>query len=113
MLISLPTLFEFPLRTLHLTETRWVIVLDLVRVLFILNSFVLFFFLAEEACGGASSVENCALEADSQGRTTQGAFKKFFFFLLLLFSVTRNQTCQIGMRIKTSVGFIDIKIKIV
>lgn len=90
MLISLPTLFEFPLRTLHLTETRWVIVLDLVRVLFILNSFVFFcffFFLAEEACGGASSVENCALEADSQGRTTQGAFLKIFFFT---FTVQRD-----------------------
>lgn len=31
MLISLPTLFEFPLRTLNLSETCWHFVLELIR----------------------------------------------------------------------------------
>lgn len=71
MLISLPTLFEFPLRILNLTETCWL--LDVVLDVFIYFKLIGFFFI-EEACCGASSIENCASEANTQGRTTAFLF---------------------------------------
>lgn len=90
MLISLPTLFEFPLRTLHLTETRWVIVLDLVRVLFILNSFVFFVFFS--FLQRKRVVVPAALKIVRLKPTRKvgplGAFLKFYFFFT--FTVQRD-----------------------
>lgn len=87
MLISLPTLFEFPLRTLHLTETRWVIVLDLVRVLFILNFFVFFSFLQRKRVVVPAALKIVRLKPTRKVGPL-GAFLKFFFFFT--FTVQRD-----------------------
>lgn len=88
MLISLPTLFEFPLRTLHLTETRWVIVLDLVRVLFILNFFVFFSFLQRKRVVVPAALKIVRLKPTRKVGPLKAHFLIFFFFFT--FTVQRD-----------------------